>query len=96
MYIQVIEYYYLKVNYRSMVNWCEHTDYLHCSLSFHGTPRYDCVIIKIKTSHIFGCFLLIFKLGAALQCILNFVDQKIHIGDVKISLLEEVAPESCQ
>ncbi|KAG8220742.1 hypothetical protein J3R82DRAFT_2155 [Butyriboletus roseoflavus] len=58
---QVIEYHYLKVNYESMVDWCEHTDHLCCSPSFHGTPRYDYVIIKTENGHIFGWLLFIFK-----------------------------------
>ena len=44
-----------------MVDWCQHTDYLRCSPSFHGTLRYDCVIIKTENGHIFGRLLFVFQ-----------------------------------
>ncbi|KAI9456880.1 hypothetical protein HD554DRAFT_2030348 [Boletus coccyginus] len=57
---ELVEYHYIKVNYKSTVDWCQHTDYLRCSPMFHGVPRYDGVIIKMKNGHIFGRLILIF------------------------------------
>ena len=57
----------------------------HSSKSYFNVvniDRYDCILgIPFLWEH---------------KAILNFMDQKIHIGDVKISLLEEVALESHQ
>ena len=44
-----------------MVDWCQHTDHLCCSSSFHGTLCYDCVIIKTKNGHIFDWLLFVFQ-----------------------------------
>ncbi|KAI9464204.1 hypothetical protein HD554DRAFT_2026564 [Boletus coccyginus] len=57
---ELVEYRYIKVNYESTVDWCQHTDYLRCSPMFHGVPRYDGVIIKTQNGHIFGRLILIF------------------------------------
>ena len=48
-----------------MVDWCQHTDYLRCSPSFHGVLRYDGVIIKTQNGYIFGRLSSIFKYQAA-------------------------------
>ncbi|KAG2348732.1 hypothetical protein BDR05DRAFT_972997 [Suillus weaverae] len=36
------------------------TDYLQCTPMFHGSPRYDCVILQTNTGIIFGKLMLIF------------------------------------
>ncbi|KAG2351136.1 hypothetical protein BDR07DRAFT_1502501 [Suillus spraguei] len=42
---EITEFRFLKVNYESMVDWQQHTDYLHCSPQFFGAPCFDCVFI---------------------------------------------------
>ncbi|KAI9574141.1 hypothetical protein HD554DRAFT_2228583 [Boletus coccyginus] len=41
------EHAYLKVNYASEVDWKWATDYLRCTPSFHGRPRYDCALVQL-------------------------------------------------
>ncbi|KAG1761220.1 hypothetical protein EV702DRAFT_1053130 [Suillus placidus] len=46
---KITEFQFLKVNYKSLVDFCQTMDYLCCSLSFHNLPRYDCVIVNTTT-----------------------------------------------
>ncbi|KAF8833931.1 hypothetical protein BDN67DRAFT_992758 [Paxillus ammoniavirescens] len=59
---KVIEYSFLKVNFESMVDWCQQTDYLRCSPEFHGSPHYDCVIINTQRGCIFSRLVFLFKI----------------------------------
>ncbi|KAI6141985.1 hypothetical protein BKA82DRAFT_125161, partial [Pisolithus tinctorius] len=43
----ITEYRYLKVNYKSSVDWKVVTDHLRCNLSFYGQPWYDCALIQL-------------------------------------------------
>ncbi|KAG8707611.1 hypothetical protein FRC09_001732 [Ceratobasidium sp. 395] len=43
--IETRECHMLRVQYESMVDWCLHRDILHCSASFHGRERQDCVLL---------------------------------------------------
>ncbi|KAG1837031.1 hypothetical protein DFJ58DRAFT_718946 [Suillus subalutaceus] len=60
------EHRYLKVHYESSIDWKQTTDYLRCTPSFHGHPRYDCALIKltqevsvfVRLVFIFSCQLL--------------------------------------
>ncbi|KAG2093553.1 hypothetical protein BD769DRAFT_1615706 [Suillus cothurnatus] len=56
----ITEFRFIKVNYESLVDWRVSTDYLRCSPMFHGSPRYDCVIIQAETGAIFAKLLLVF------------------------------------
>ncbi|KIM63297.1 hypothetical protein SCLCIDRAFT_24432 [Scleroderma citrinum Foug A] len=56
----VIEYCYVKVNFESKVDWCQYTDYLHCSPSFHGQARHDCAIFRTQQHDIFGRIVFLF------------------------------------
>ena len=38
----------MRVNYESVVNWRLATDLLRINPLFHGQPRYDCAIVKVK------------------------------------------------
>ncbi|KAG1775238.1 hypothetical protein EV702DRAFT_1180452 [Suillus placidus] len=40
------EHHYLKVNYKSTVDWKLTTDYLQCNPNFHGRDRRDCALIR--------------------------------------------------
>jgi hypothetical protein len=62
---------YLKVNYESMVDWRQHTDYLRCNPKFYGTPRFDCVFIQTTDKVIFGRLLFLFECA---------------VGDITLSL----------
>lgn len=57
---QITEYRFLKVNYESMVDWRQWTDYLRCSPMFHNSPRYDCVIIKTVNGEILAQLVFLF------------------------------------
>jgi hypothetical protein len=58
-----MEFHFLKVNYESMVNWQQHTDYLCCSPQFFGTPHFDCVFICMTPMDvIFGWLLFLYAL----------------------------------
>ncbi|KAL4062014.1 hypothetical protein J3A83DRAFT_4364795 [Scleroderma citrinum] len=56
-----LECQFLQVNFESMVDWCQYTNYFHCNPTFHGWPHYDCVIIKTYQGHIFGQLVFLFK-----------------------------------
>ncbi|KAG1744080.1 uncharacterized protein EDB91DRAFT_1236611 [Suillus paluster] len=63
----VQEHRFLKVNYKSAVDWKLTTDYLQCNLSFHGHERCDCALIHTNDKdgndkNIFVRILLMFKL----------------------------------
>ncbi|KAG8221794.1 hypothetical protein J3R82DRAFT_2122 [Butyriboletus roseoflavus] len=50
-FVPIQEGWYLKVNYKSTVDWKLATDYLRCNLSFHGNQCYDCVFICTQDKH---------------------------------------------
>ena len=50
----------MKVVYESKVDWNAKTDYIHCSPSFHGSPRYDFVLIDTAEGEIFAQLQFIF------------------------------------
>lgn len=50
----------MKVDYESMVDWRQWTDYLRCSPMFHGKPRYDCIIINTMDGLIMGQLVFMF------------------------------------
>ncbi|KAG1903419.1 uncharacterized protein F5891DRAFT_1127252 [Suillus fuscotomentosus] len=59
---EIIEFQFLQVNYKSMVDWCLHRDLLRCSPKFYGSPRFNCVIVKTtdkpfftRLVYLFGC-----------------------------------------
>ncbi|KAA1476942.1 hypothetical protein DENSPDRAFT_758082, partial [Dentipellis sp. KUC8613] len=54
------EYRFLKVNFESIVNWRESTDYLRCSPSFHNQPRHDFVIVDAIPSPFFAQLIMVF------------------------------------
>ncbi|KAG2343754.1 hypothetical protein BDR05DRAFT_975792 [Suillus weaverae] len=51
----------LHVNYESMVDWRQHTDYLQCNPQFFNAPCFDCVFIQTKQKVILGRLLLLFE-----------------------------------
>ncbi|KAG1801818.1 hypothetical protein EV424DRAFT_1474720 [Suillus variegatus] len=57
---EITEFRFLKVNYESLVDFRQTTDYLHCSPRFHNVPRYDCVIVNTATSVFFARLLFLF------------------------------------
>ncbi|KAG2112896.1 hypothetical protein DEU56DRAFT_934861 [Suillus clintonianus] len=56
----IVEHQFLRVNFESLVDWRVSTDYLRCTLMFHGSPQYNCVILQTDTGIIFGKLMLIF------------------------------------
>ncbi|KAG1726802.1 uncharacterized protein EDB91DRAFT_1239606 [Suillus paluster] len=56
----IMEHQFLKVNFESLVDWRVSMDYLQCTPMFHGSPRYNCVILQTDTGIIFGKLMLIF------------------------------------
>ncbi|KAG2103089.1 uncharacterized protein F5147DRAFT_580627 [Suillus discolor] len=57
---EIIEFRFLKVNYESLVDFCQTTDYLRCSLRFHNLPQYDCIIVNTTTGVFFARLLFLF------------------------------------
>ncbi|KAG1903490.1 uncharacterized protein F5891DRAFT_946968 [Suillus fuscotomentosus] len=51
----------LRVNYESMVDWRQYTDYLRCNPKFFNAPRFDCVFIQTNQKVILGRLLLLFE-----------------------------------
>ncbi|KAG1838310.1 hypothetical protein F4604DRAFT_1997251 [Suillus subluteus] len=68
---KITECRFLKVNYESMVDWRQCTNYLRCSPKFFNTARFDCVFIQTKDKVIFGRLLFLF------ECV---------VGDITLSL----------
>ncbi|KAI6146925.1 hypothetical protein BKA82DRAFT_35708 [Pisolithus tinctorius] len=59
---QLQEHAYLKVNYKSRMDWWQATDYLRCNPSFHSKPRYDTVLFQLSHSEIaFACLVFMFS-----------------------------------
>ncbi|KAG1783951.1 hypothetical protein EV702DRAFT_1175911 [Suillus placidus] len=50
----VTEYQFLCINYKSLVDWKQNTNYLRCSPQFFNAPRYDCVFIRTQNGIILG------------------------------------------
>ncbi|KAG1854811.1 hypothetical protein DFJ58DRAFT_841293 [Suillus subalutaceus] len=62
----VQEHRYLKVNYKSVVDWKLTTDHLRCNPSFHGRERRDCALVRTQdkdgnNKNIFVRILFMFK-----------------------------------
>ncbi|KAG2123632.1 hypothetical protein BD769DRAFT_1741799 [Suillus cothurnatus] len=75
---QICEYRYLKVNYKSTIDWKQATDYLWCNLSFHGQPRYDCALIQLTPER--SAF---FKLILMFKCHLPDIDSSFDFALVQ-------------
>ncbi|KAG1768464.1 hypothetical protein EV702DRAFT_1181984 [Suillus placidus] len=59
---QIHEYRYLRLNYESTVNWKQSTDHLRSNPSFHGSPRFDCALIKLTAEkNVFVKIILMFQ-----------------------------------
>ena len=56
--LQIREFHYLRVTYRSMVNWQDDTNLLRCNESFHHQPRYDHVLVASEDGGLFFAQLL--------------------------------------
>ncbi|KAI6036965.1 hypothetical protein BKA83DRAFT_4460212 [Pisolithus microcarpus] len=46
---EIMEYKYIKVNFESVVDWCQYTDHLQCNPNFHGHSHYDCCVVGEET-----------------------------------------------
>ncbi|KAG1745062.1 uncharacterized protein EDB91DRAFT_1080570 [Suillus paluster] len=57
---EITEFQFLKVNYESLVDFRQTTDYLRCSPGFHNLPRYDCVIVNTTAGVFFAWLLFLF------------------------------------
>ncbi|KAG2060965.1 hypothetical protein BDR06DRAFT_966783 [Suillus hirtellus] len=51
----------LHVNYESMVDWRQYTNYLQCNPKFFNAPHFDCVFIQTNQKVILGHLLLLFE-----------------------------------
>ncbi|KAG1769707.1 hypothetical protein EV702DRAFT_1181706 [Suillus placidus] len=59
---QIHEYCYLRLNYESTVNWKQSTDHLRSNPSFHGSPCFDCALIKLTAEkNVFVKIILMFQ-----------------------------------
>ncbi|KAG1836159.1 hypothetical protein F4604DRAFT_2008209 [Suillus subluteus] len=57
----VTEYRFLRVNYESLVDWKQNTDYLRCSPQFFNAPCYDCVFIRTQNGVILRHLVFLFQ-----------------------------------
>ncbi|KAG2136839.1 hypothetical protein BD769DRAFT_1626893 [Suillus cothurnatus] len=57
----VTEYRFLCVNYESLVDWKQYTDYLRCNPQFFNTPRFDWVFIQTQNGVILGRLVFLFQ-----------------------------------
>jgi hypothetical protein len=55
----------MKIIYESKVDQKQYINILHCSPSFHGEERRDCVIVQVTPGAIFAQLLLIFTVSIA-------------------------------
>ncbi|KAG1801785.1 uncharacterized protein BJ212DRAFT_1286403, partial [Suillus subaureus] len=58
---EITEHHFIHINYESMVDWHQHTDYLHCNPLFFGSLHFNCVFIqqtenKVILSRLLFCF----------------------------------------
>ncbi|KAI5987075.1 hypothetical protein EDD15DRAFT_2372818 [Pisolithus albus] len=58
---QIMEFKYIKVNFESVVDWCQYMDHLRCNPSFHGRSHYDCILLKTQQQDIFGRLIFMFQ-----------------------------------
>ncbi|KAG1901040.1 uncharacterized protein F5891DRAFT_1128297 [Suillus fuscotomentosus] len=59
---QIQEHRYLKVNYKSSVDWRQTTNYLQCNPHFHGHPCYDCALMQLtQDTSVFVQLIFMFK-----------------------------------
>ncbi|KAG1831089.1 hypothetical protein EV424DRAFT_1343214 [Suillus variegatus] len=57
----VTEYRFLRVNYESLVDWKQYTNYLQCNPQFFNTPRFDWVFIRTQNGVILGRLVFLFQ-----------------------------------
>ncbi|KAG1773661.1 hypothetical protein EV702DRAFT_1181089 [Suillus placidus] len=57
----VTEYRFLRVNYESLVDWKQYTDYLRCNPRFFNAPRFDWVFIRTQNGVILGHLVFLFQ-----------------------------------
>ena len=67
MWVQILPFQYLKVNYKSVVDWRTYTDYLRCNPSFFGHERYDYALVEEGGHHFFVHFLQFFQVSVGTQ-----------------------------
>ena len=61
-YAQITEHRFIRINYESMVDWCQRTDYLRSNPRFFGSPHFDCVFIRLtENTVILGRLVFCFK-----------------------------------
>ncbi|EGO04844.1 hypothetical protein SERLA73DRAFT_43877 [Serpula lacrymans var. lacrymans S7.3] len=57
---KITEYCFMKVDYESIVDWQQYTDYLRCNPWFYNHPQYDCVLLQTVDSRIFARLIMLF------------------------------------
>ncbi|KAI5996912.1 hypothetical protein F5J12DRAFT_907015 [Pisolithus orientalis] len=73
----IYEYRYLKVNYKSCVDWKLATDHLRCNSQFFGTPRYDCAYVQLTSTQ-----------TAFVRLITFFMCQIHGYGELQLALIQ--------
>ncbi|KAI6148872.1 hypothetical protein BKA82DRAFT_22629 [Pisolithus tinctorius] len=73
----IYEYHYLKVNYKSCVDWKLATNHLRCNSQFFGTPRYDCAYVQLTSTQ------------TAFVRLITFFTCQIHgYGELQLALVQ--------
>ena len=61
---QIMEFHFLRVSYKSMVDWQDSVDLLRCNESFFHHPQYDYVLISTEGRCFFAQLLSLFQFQA--------------------------------
>ncbi|KAG2751664.1 hypothetical protein P692DRAFT_201838757 [Suillus brevipes Sb2] len=81
---EITEHRFIRVNYESMVDWRQHTDYLRCNPHFFGSPRFDCVFIRLTENKV-----ILSRLVFCFECLIGnntFPLALVHPFDVPTGL----------
>ncbi|KAI6137403.1 hypothetical protein F5141DRAFT_1185983 [Pisolithus sp. B1] len=102
---QIMEFKYIKVNFESVVDWCQYMDHLQCNPNFHRCSHYDCILLKTQQQDIFGQLIFMFQcvvseesFPLALMQLYDAPTRPWLVKDVHLNLwrVHEQPPESAE
>ncbi|KAG2151677.1 uncharacterized protein EDB93DRAFT_1240030 [Suillus bovinus] len=71
------EHRFLKVHYKSIIDWKQTTDYLRCTPGFHGQLHYDCALIQLAQ-----------KVSVFVRLVFIFSCQLLDVGSFEFALVQ--------
>ncbi|KAJ6572855.1 hypothetical protein DFH09DRAFT_916508 [Mycena vulgaris] len=66
---EILPYIFLKVDFKSLENWMDETDYLRCNPLFYNHARYDAALVKTTGGNVFVRLVYVFSCE---------IDKKVH------------------